>query len=236
MNNATCIDRLNNFSCSCSPLYTGNFCEMEIDVCASEMPCENNGVCTPLVTDGFPSFECSCIGPFTGDRCAVFDPCVEEPCLNNGVCIFGEFDESYRCNCSSPYTSTDCEVIDACMAYSPCLNGATCTIILPSPSSSLTRETVNSTFQCTCADGFTGINCETIITPCFFVPCLNNGVCNVDASSEFGYTCNCPVGFQGQNCDQGNVCVQGNLFTCFGPTPFGVRSSVIHILRKLYIY
>ncbi|NP_999703.1 fibropellin-3 precursor [Strongylocentrotus purpuratus] len=93
----------------------------------------------------------------------------------------------------------------------PCLNGATCV------------DQVND-YQCICAPGFTGDNCETDIDECASAPCRNGGAC-VDQVN--GYTCNCIPGFNGVNCENninecasipclnGGICVDGiNQFAC----------------------
>lgn len=46
---------------------------------------------------------------------------------------------------------------------------------------------------------YTGINCELNINECHPInPCLNSGTCY---DNYGGYTCQCPGGFGGQNCE-----------------------------------
>ena len=46
-------------------VYTGQFCEEEIDECQTQ-PCQNGGTCTDLLN----SYECNCDGTgFSGDNC-----------------------------------------------------------------------------------------------------------------------------------------------------------------------
>ncbi|CAK1588065.1 unnamed protein product [Parnassius mnemosyne] len=60
---------------------------------------------------------------------------------------------------------------------------------------------------CTCPAGFTGTYCETrtsyrqpTIDPCAAQPCRNGGTCKTDRSSRMNYSCDCPLGYAGANC------------------------------------
>lgn len=44
VNNATCIDLINDYSCNCFDGYGGQNCEQDILECL-QRPCENNGFC-----------------------------------------------------------------------------------------------------------------------------------------------------------------------------------------------
>ena len=49
LNNATCIDLIANYTCSCPSGFTGLHCESRIDYCG-EANCTQNGVCVNLFT------------------------------------------------------------------------------------------------------------------------------------------------------------------------------------------
>lgn len=49
------MDEVNGYSCQCTPGYTGNNCENQVDECASN-PCMNGGSCTDLQN----GFRCTC--------------------------------------------------------------------------------------------------------------------------------------------------------------------------------
>ena len=96
-------------------------------------------------------------------------------------------------------------------APGPCQNGATCAN--------------NATgYTCSCAPGYTGTNCETLVNNCASSPCLNGGACTNGPNS---YACGCALGFTGTNCEiniddcasapcrNGGVCQDGvGSYTC----------------------
>ena len=92
----------------------------------------------------------------------------------------------------------------------PCLNGGVCSV-------TMTRRPVGQNYQCMCAAGFMGINCESsmmspgIMPPpphhhpvdplpdfCASGPCMNGGACS---TMPRGYQCMCAGGFIGENCE-----------------------------------
>jgi hypothetical protein len=66
--------------------YTGKYCEINIDECAS-IPCQNNGTCTDSIAD----YKCNCTGTgFIGSNCEIdIDECLTEniSCGGLGTCI-----------------------------------------------------------------------------------------------------------------------------------------------------
>ena len=124
------------------------FCDVLINLCTTVNPCLNNGSCTPCTSGDLPSVMCSCIGPYTGDHCEIFDPCILSPCQNEGVCVFNlSIPHGYSCECSMGYSGLNCEVsIPTCELLFPCQNGGTC---------------INSvtSYLCKCSLPFTGKNC-----------------------------------------------------------------------------
>uniref|UniRef100_A0A7E4WBA6 EGF-like domain-containing protein n=1 Tax=Panagrellus redivivus TaxID=6233 RepID=A0A7E4WBA6_PANRE len=68
---------------------------------------------------------------------------------------------------------------------------------------------------CTCAEGYTGSDCETEITACINEPCQNGGTCYSSSASNF--TCECTSTYSGDNCEKYNDCwgkCQCNYFNC----------------------
>ncbi|KAK2841261.1 hypothetical protein Q7C36_012840 [Tachysurus vachellii] len=82
--------------CRCPPGFTGDYCEIEINMCYSN-PCLNGGVCARR--EG--GYTCICRENYTGERCE-FDRrtgrCVAGVCRNGGTCheLSGG---GFRCEC-----------------------------------------------------------------------------------------------------------------------------------------
>ncbi|CAF3504982.1 unnamed protein product [Rotaria sp. Silwood1] len=205
-NSGACVPGLNSaYSCSCTPQYTGTYCEtfiQPISICASA-PCLNGGTC--LALNDNTVFYCQCPAGFSGSRCV----CSPSPCRNGGTCL--EINNAPYCHCLSSYTGATCEQIisksdsleiklmlrfisiDNNMCISTpniCRNGGTC------------QSVGSNEFSCKCMPGYTGVNCETVITVNLCLQanlaCLNGGVCTLAGNT---YRCSCPTGFTGQYCE-----------------------------------
>ncbi|CAF90569.1 unnamed protein product, partial [Tetraodon nigroviridis] len=106
-----------------------------------------------------------------------------------------------------------CPDLNYCTHHKPCMNGATCS------------NTGQGSYTCSCRPGFTGASCEVQVNECAGNPCRNGGSCTVSARRsgvrlgasasgeitwvlsappqdlENTYTCTCPHGFYGNNCE-----------------------------------
>ncbi|XP_066282461.1 uncharacterized protein [Branchiostoma lanceolatum] len=167
LNNGTCSDGVNSYTCVCRPGFTGTRCETDISECASS-PCRNGGTCS----DGVNSYTCVCRPGFTGTHCETnIDECASSPCLNNGTCYDGV--NRYTCWCRPGFTGTHCETdINEC-ASNPCRNGGTCS------------DGINS-YTCVCRPGFGGTRCETVVCPSLSV---TNGTVFCSNSNLSGSRC-----------------------------------------------
>lgn len=69
----------------CLWLFTGMFCEENIDEC-NALPCLHNATCI----DGIANYSCQCTEGYSGRLCEIepFDACLSEPCHNDATCIF----------------------------------------------------------------------------------------------------------------------------------------------------
>uniref|UniRef100_A0A673C0G3 Neurogenic locus notch homolog protein 2-like n=1 Tax=Sphaeramia orbicularis TaxID=375764 RepID=A0A673C0G3_9TELE len=228
-NDATCLDRIGEFTCICMPAgtllldlpsdpsplclhvpgFTGTMCQIDIDECAST-PCQNGAKCY----DRPNGFECRCAEGYEGTLCeSNINNCQPDPC-HHGTCIDGI--ASYTCNCDAGYTGYRCEnQLNECHS-NPCQNGGKCV------------DLVNK-YICQCQHGTSGTNCEINFDDCASNPC-DYGICK-DGINR--YDCVCKPGFTGPKCNveidecasspcrNGGTCVdEENGFHCQCPEGF----------------
>uniref|UniRef100_A0A8B9RMB7 Slit homolog 1 protein n=1 Tax=Astyanax mexicanus TaxID=7994 RepID=A0A8B9RMB7_ASTMX len=142
-----------------------------------------------------PSKKFTCTGPVDISIQAKCDPCLSNPCKNNGTCSNHPID-FYRCTCPYGYKGQDCEEpIHACIS-NPCQNGGTCHL----------KDGAENTHWCVCPEGFEGEECEINIDDCEDNDCENNSTC-VDGINN--YTCLCSPEYTAANnneVEKGELC------------------------------
>ena len=74
MQGSTCTNVFGSYKCNCvrksKPWYGGKNCSVELTACQKK-PCENNGICEPMLIDGIHDYNCKCNSGFTGKNCTV---------------------------------------------------------------------------------------------------------------------------------------------------------------------
>lgn len=137
--------------------------------------------------------------------------CLVNVCQNGALC--SNISSVVSCGCTAGFSGHFCEI-----NYSPCTNPTN-----PCKNSGLCSLAGANSYTCQCQFGWLGNQCtesqydcpqgyQITIQPdgtstCIpnqctaLSPCLNNGVCMLSPSS-LGYTCDCPVGYTGSNCNQ----------------------------------
>uniref|UniRef100_A0A3B3YE97 Slit homolog 2 (Drosophila) n=1 Tax=Poecilia mexicana TaxID=48701 RepID=A0A3B3YE97_9TELE len=153
-NNSTCVDGINNYTCMCSPEYTGELCEEKLNFCTPELnPCQHDSKCI-LTPRGY---KCECTPGYVGEQCELdYDDCEENKCQNGGHCI--DAVNGYTCICPEGYSGLFCEFTPPMVLprTSPCdnhdcLNGAQCVVVGMDP-------------RCQCLHGYEGERCETLVS------------------------------------------------------------------------
>lgn len=229
LNGATCVDDLHSesaFSCACAAGYTGQYCDIDIDDCASS-PCKNGATCT----DDINSFSCTCLPYFYGVNCTNACPCGGHATMcfsgvtGNGTCscmpgyvntvtefYTGEFypgsDTGFNCRCFGPADdfNDDCDNCDAASGAFPLPDRSACNctdqyatydyVVQRMCVCGLGRY-MNATGSCVCTDGFAGPTCKININDCVASPCQNGGTCQDKINA---YKCVCAAGYNGTDC------------------------------------
>ncbi|KAI8510796.1 hypothetical protein Bbelb_117120 [Branchiostoma belcheri] len=180
----TCENKDGGYTCTCSPGWTGQNCQQDIDECLGN-PCQE-GRCENKAG----GYKCICPFGWTGEHCHQdIDECIWKPC-QYGTCV--NQDGGYDCTCSPGYTGQNCQQdIDEC-ATNPCKHHGHC-------------ENNDGGYTCICS---AGQNCQQDIDECATNPCQQGRCENQDG----GYTCICSSGWTGNNCQQAQVkdCLEDN--------------------------
>ncbi len=184
-NGGLCVPIHHKAKCYCPAGFTGQYCEIDIDECASQ-PCYNGAECV----DQPQGYECRCPEGFTGLQCQdEVSDCVEGACPDRAMCKDLPGPNNFQCLCREGYKGENCDVTtDPCSEKgNPCRNGASC------------KTLPQGRFTCQCPEGWEGALCERNIDDCLEQPCLLGGNCT-DLVNDF--RCECPAGFTGKRCEE----------------------------------
>ncbi|KAI5614129.1 crumbs family member 2b isoform X1, partial [Silurus asotus] len=181
LNNGSCKDLFNHYSCDCAPGWQGENCQDDVDECISG-PCIN-GACRNLPGE----YQCQCAQGYRGKHCDEdVNECQELRCENSGSCM--NTVGGYTCICHPAFSGPHCQWSFPplqCGVDVQCTNEGVC---MDGPWGA----------NCTCGVGYTGGRCEKKIDECEYNPCLNGGTC---MNRQNHYHCECLPGFSGDNCE-----------------------------------
>ncbi|CAB1417660.1 unnamed protein product [Pleuronectes platessa] len=161
-NGATCVDGVGNYTCLCSPDYTGLFCEEEEGGCSpGRNPCQHQSTCVSSPTGS----RCVCIPGWVGPDCSIdYNECVDHRCQNGAQCV--DHLDGYSCVCPQGYRyweHWECW---------ECRSGQFCEVALVPPSPCQLASCQNGapclegtgTAECQCPPGFEGQSCEKLVS------------------------------------------------------------------------
>ncbi|XP_038067480.1 mucin-19-like isoform X4 [Patiria miniata] len=203
-------------------------CQINIVVTAAGVtpcainPCQNGGTCN---VNG-NTFSCTCAGGFSGTTCTIPPTGFQITC-QAPVSVSGTPGSTVTVQLPEPTATGNTGTVtffffaDGVQVNSPMMyqasvpaSGQTTVNLQIYGVDSATSQTTNCMTQVIVTGGG--------VSPCASGPCLNGGTCNVQGQA---WTCTCPTGFSGSNCQldpcsvapclNGGVCsVNGNTFSC----------------------
>nr|XP_008118198.1 PREDICTED: protein crumbs homolog 1 [Anolis carolinensis] len=201
MNNGRCEDFYTHYHCKCAKGWTGTYCDINIDECASN-PCVH-GNCS----DRTASYTCICDLGYSGTRCEEdIDDCHGHLCANGATCVDGI--NGYSCLCAGNFTGRFCRRIRPPSTVCgngnrniTCYNYGNC-------------SELQGYLECVCLPGFVGQRCEVDVNECNSDPCLHGGICQNLVNK---FHCVCEVNYAGERCEIDlTTDVASNVFTSIG--------------------
>ncbi|GFO45668.1 neurogenic locus notch homolog protein 1 [Plakobranchus ocellatus] len=233
--NGTCNETTpGSYICNCVPGYRGDKCEININDCETNL-CQGQQICIDLIND----YRCICPEGKTGALCDTdLVDCTVTPCENGGTCTTSDTSNLPtaientnanipHCECVDPFIGQTCnQSADVCVPE-PCQHGGTCV------RSSDGNGTLSAT--CTCAQGYIGDQCQTLVEDCRGAQtCRNGGQCvgkvEVPGSAP-KFECACPENYTGTLCErEPSGCIPdpcSNNSTCIALEPLDYRCECL---------
>ncbi|XP_032882482.1 delta-like protein 4 [Amblyraja radiata] len=134
--------------------------------------------CRPR-NDTFGHFTCGALGQRICMDGWANEYCTRPICRSGCSARHGYCHRPGECKCHFGWQGESC---NDCMRHPGCLHG-----------------TCEQPFQCTCREGWGGLFCNQDLNYCTHnKPCLNSATCT--NTGQGSYTCTCPLGFTGVNC------------------------------------
>ncbi|XP_043288527.1 neurogenic locus protein delta-like [Venturia canescens] len=154
-------DSFGHYSCSptgekvCLSGWKGEYCTTPRCLPGCD---EQHGHCTQ------PN-ECLCHSGWEGAFC---NQCQKYPLCRHGSC-----EKPWECHCNVGWGGLLCnQDLNYCTTHKPCMNGGTC------------FNTGHGSYTCSCAPGFTGDKCQTVLLDCRSRPCMNGGSCSMESKNS----------------------------------------------------
>lgn len=185
-NGATCVDLVQDYSCTCASGFTGEFCDTGKPWSRQSKRC----IAAWLVQSGARASAAILLTPSPNDSPprADINECLSSPCQNGGNCtnFFGSFD----CSCSAGFHGQLCD------------SGTSMKAVVPAPGQS-DAGPLSGSFSLPLNDATSDIN------ECSPNPCENGGTCSEGDPGEF--VCNCLDTWTGPTCEEGKLWVTERL-------------------------
>ncbi|XP_049304879.1 protein serrate [Bactrocera dorsalis] len=221
------IPPVGEYTCDCTPGWTGPSCEINIDECAGG-PCEHGGTCIDLIG----GFRCECPPEWTGDVCQIdVNECEvhytttttnsnnhhNNHHLNNGAGTLADAISSATSSAaliaaiSAASSSTAATAAAKAALQSQAASAANATVIRAAAAAQgatqsgtvgpciNAQQCVNlpGSFSCVCLEGWGGPTCAQNLDDCVG-QCKNGATC-IDLVND--YHCACATGFTGRDCE-----------------------------------
>ncbi|XP_078377926.1 uncharacterized protein LOC144661094 isoform X1 [Oculina patagonica] len=221
-NGATCtVTGDDTYSCQCPDGFNGQNCETKIPCPPGKKTDNAQGRCCafPFVYGGVTydsctkvahsRLWCSLTAKYSGQWANCVNPCTNNPCKNGGTCTVTG-DDIYYCQCPDGFEGNNCDTKIPCPPGKKTDNAQGRCCAFPFVYGGVTynscTKVAHSRLWCSLTAKYSGqwANC---VNPCTNNPCKNGATCKVTGDDT--YSCQCPDGFNGQNCETKIPCPPG---------------------------